>query len=103
MFAVVRTGGKQYTVSEGDILRVENLVGEAGNVVSFDEVLMVHDGTSHKVGSPTVKGASVQAEIIAQDRDNKVLIFKKKRRHTYRRTKGHRQEVTVIKIKKIAA
>ena len=103
MFALFRTGGKQYTVSEGDILRVENLEGEAGKVISVGEVLMVHDGSSHKVGSPTVKGATVEVEILAQDREKKILIFKKKRRHTYRRTKGHRQEVTVIKVKKIAA
>lgn len=102
MFAVVKTGGKQYRVSEGDVIRVEKLTGEAGEKIKLDTVLMVGDDSGLKVGEPLVKGASVTAEILEQKKDKKIVVFKKKRRHNYRRTKGHRQELTVLRIGKIA-
>jgi large subunit ribosomal protein L21 len=96
-FAIFQTGGKQYRVSEGDIVKVEKL--NATGEVSFDQVLMVAD----KVGNPFVEGAKVVAEVVEQTRDDKVLVFKKKRRQNYRRTAGHRQFITVLKIKSIKA
>ena len=96
-FAIFQTGGKQYRVVEGDIVKVEKL--DATGSVTFDQVLMVGD----KVGTPFVNGASVIAEVIEQKRDDKVLVFKKKRRQNYRRTAGHRQFITVLKIKSIKA
>ena len=95
--AIFQTGGKQYRVSEGDIVKVEKL--NATGSVEFDQVLMVGD----KVGTPFVDGAKVVAEVIDQKRDDKVLVFKKKRRQNYRRTAGHRQFITVLKIKSIKA
>lgn len=94
MFAIIKTGGKQFKVQKDDVLAVDKLEGKAGDKVSIADVLMV-DG---KVGTPTVKGASVSAEIIRQVRDEKVLVFKKKRRHGYKRKNGHRQQLTLIKI-----
>lgn len=99
MFAVIRTGGKQYKVAQGDIIEVEKMDGESGDKVSLDEVLFV-DG---KVGAPLVKGAVVAAELVKQKRAEKVVIFKKKRRQNYRRKKGHRQHLTVLKITDIKA
>ena len=96
-FAIFQTGGKQYRVSEGDIVKVEKL--NATGEVNFDQVLMVAD----KVGNPFVEGAKVVAEVVEQTRDDKVLVFKKKRRQNYRRTAGHRQFITVLKIKSIKA
>jgi len=98
MYAVIETGGKQYKVAEGDIIQVEKLDGGAGDTVSLDRVLMLNDGKSVKIGTPTVKGAAVTAEILEQGRGKKILIFKKKRRKNYRRTRGHRQAYTVLKI-----
>jgi len=94
MFAIIKTGGKQFKVQKDDVLAVDKLEGKAGDKVAINEVLMV-DG---KVGTPTVKGASVDAEIIRQVRDEKVLVFKKLRRHGYKRKNGHRQQLTLIKI-----
>ena len=94
MFAVVRTGGKQYKVASGDVISVEKLEGAAGDKVEIGEVLM----TGNKVGAPLLAGAKVLAEIVKQFRDDKVVIFKKRRRHNYRRKKGHRQYLTEIKI-----
>ncbi|WP_138380948.1 50S ribosomal protein L21 [Luteithermobacter gelatinilyticus] len=101
MFAVVKTGGKQYKVAKDDILKVEKLEGEAGSKVTLDEVLLVGDDKGVQVGSPTVAGTVVTAEILEQTRGDKVIIFKKKRRHNYRRKKGHRQELTVLKVLEI--
>ena len=98
MYAVVKTGGKQYRVAKEDIVRVEKLRGEAGDSISLDEVLMIADGDDVTVGSPLVEGANVTAEIVAQDRDPKVIIFKKIRRHKYRRKNGHRQHKTVLRV-----
>ena len=94
MFAIIKTGGKQFKIQKDDVLAVDKLEGKAGDKVTIDEVLML-DG---KVGSPTVKGASVTAQIIRQVRDEKVLVFKKLRRHGYKRKNGHRQQLTLIKI-----
>jgi large subunit ribosomal protein L21 len=98
MFAVIKTGGKQYKVAPNDVIRVEKLPGQAGDTVTLDQVLMVDD----KVGAPTVAGASVTATLLEQTRGEKVIIFKKKRRQNYRRKKGHRQELTVLRITGIA-
>ena len=97
MFAIFTTGGKQYKVQKNEVLKVEKL--DADKTVEFSDVLMV-DG---KVGAPFVEGAKVKAEIVDQIRDDKVIVFKKKRRHNYRRTQGHRQYLTVIKITDIIA
>ena len=97
MFAIFKTGGKQYKVQKGEVLSVEKL--DADKEVVFEEVLMAGD----KVGSPLVAGAKVKAEVVDQIRDDKVIVFKKKRRHNYRRKQGHRQYLTVIKITDIIA
>lgn len=103
MFAVIRTGGKQYTVAEGDVIYVETIAGERGDKVSLEDVLAVsHDGKV-TLGTPTVKGASVEATILGQDRAEKVIIFKKRRRHNYRRKKGHKQHITVLRVTGIKA
>ena len=103
MFAVIRTGGKQYKVASGDVIRVEKLPGEAGAAVQLDQVLLVSDAGKTTVGAPLVNGASVAAEVVAQDRNDKIIIFKKKRRQNYRRKNGHRQHVTVLRITGIQA
>ena len=103
MFAVIKTGGKQYKVTNDDIIIVEKLEAETGNKVSFDHVLITSNDGAVKVGEPTVKGASVEAEVIEQRKAAKVLVFKKKRRQTYRRKRGHRQNETVVKITSITA
>ena len=103
MFAVIKTGGKQYKVTKDDIIIVEKLEAETGNKVSFNQVLITSNDGAVKVGEPTVKGASVEAEIIEQRKAAKVLVFKKKRRQTYRRKRGHRQNETVVKITSITA
>ena len=103
MFAVIKTGGKQYKVAEGDEIVVEKIGAEAGTDVTFDTVLMLGDGGDVKVGEPTVSGASVIGEIAEQRKGEKVLIYKKRQRNTYRRKKGHRQLETVVKITSILA
>ncbi|MDG1666158.1 MAG: 50S ribosomal protein L21 [Hellea sp.] len=103
MFAVIKTGGKQYKVTKDDIIIVEKLEAETGNKVSFNQVLITSNDGTVKVGEPTVKGASVEAEVIEQRKAAKVLVFKKKRRQTYRRKRGHRQNETVVKITSITA
>jgi large subunit ribosomal protein L21 len=102
MYAVIRTGGKQYRVSEGQTLRVEKLPGSAGDKVTFGEVLLV-GGDTPKIGQPLVAGASVAAEIKAQDKGPKIVIFKFRRRKNYRRKTGHRQPYTELKITGISA
>lgn len=103
MFAVIRTGGKQYKVAKDDIIRVEKLDVEAGANISLDEVLMVDSGKGLTVGRPLVAGATVKAEVLEQTRGDKIIVFKMKRRKNYRRTKGHRQDLTVLKITDITA
>jgi large subunit ribosomal protein L21 len=102
MYAVIKTGGKQYRVTEGDRLRVEKLAGEVGGTVELGEVLML-GGDAPKIGKPTVAGAKVVAEIVAQDRAKKIIVFKIKRRKNYRRKSGHRQPFTELRIKAIQA
>ena len=94
MFAVIKTGGKQYKVAKDLVLKLEKVEGNAGDKINFNEVLVCGD----KVGAPLIDGASVTGEILEQKKDKKVIVFKKKRRHNYRRKKGHRQEVSIIKI-----
>jgi len=98
MFAVIKTGGKQYKVAKDDVIVVEKLNGETGEVVAFDSVLMVGEGAETKAGAPFVEGVCVAGEVVEQTRGDKVLVFKKKRRHNYRRTAGHRQDLTVVRI-----
>ncbi len=103
MFAIVRTGGKQYRVAAGDQISVERIQGEVGNEVSLTEVLALGGIDTPVVGRPVVPNASVRAKIVRQPRGTKVLVFKKKRRKNYRRKRGHRQELTVLKIEEISA
>lgn len=103
MFAVIKTGGKQYRVTAGQQIVVEKLAGEPAQSVTFSDVLMVADGGAVKVGVPTVAGASVIGTIVDQRKGDKVKVFKKKRRNTYRRKKGHRQHESVIQITAITA
>jgi large subunit ribosomal protein L21 len=98
MFAVIRTGGKQYRVTPNAVLKVEKLEAEAGSTVTFNEVLAVGDAAGLTVGAPVVPGASVVATVMAQDRLDTVIIFKKRRRQNSRRRNGHRQHVTVLRI-----
>jgi large subunit ribosomal protein L21 len=102
MYAVIKTGGKQYRVAPQDTIVVEKLDGEAGGAVALNEVLMLTDGAAVALGAPFVAGASVAAEIVRQGRDEKVLIFKKRRRQNSRRRNGHRQAFTVLKITEIS-
>jgi len=97
-YAVIKTGGKQVRVAQDDLIVVEKLVGEAGDAVSFDDVLMLVDGDTVKIGEPTVAGVAVQGEITDQRRAKKIIVFKKKRRQNYRRKRGHRQFETVVRI-----
>jgi len=101
MYAVIQTGGKQYRVSEGDVLRVELLEKEPKEAVIFERVLLVANDDNLQVGQPLVAGATVEAEVIRHDRAKKVIIFKKKRTTTYQRTQGHRQGFTEVRIKGI--
>ena len=101
MFAVIRTGGKQYKVAKDDVISVEKLVGEPGTTVELGEVLIVGEGASATAGAPLVAGASVSATVVEQKRGDKIIIFKKKRRHNYRRKNGHRQAITVLRIDEI--
>ncbi len=103
MYAVIQTGGKQYRVSEGDVLRVEFLEKEPKQAVIFENVLLVAKDGEIKVGQPMVKGAVVEAEVIRHGRAKKVIIFKKRRTTTYQRTQGHRQGFTEVRIKGIKA
>ena len=103
MYAVVKTGGKQYRVAKDDVLTIEKLDGEAGAVIELEQVLAINDGKGLTIGTPMIDGARVAATVLEQKKGEKVLIFKKKRRQNYRRTKGHRQQLTVIRISDILA
>jgi large subunit ribosomal protein L21 len=98
MFAVFRTGGKQYKVAKNDIIRVETVPGSSGDFVEFTEVLMIGDGNETTVGKPLVAGATVAATLVDQIQADKVIIFKKKRRHNYRRKRGHRQPLSLLRV-----
>jgi large subunit ribosomal protein L21 len=101
MFAVIKTGGKQYRVAANDLLKVEKVAGNAGDIVEFAEVLMVGIGADATIGAPVVGGALVTAEVVEQGRARKVIAFKKRRRQNSKRTRGHRQELTTIRISEI--
>ena len=101
MFAVIKTGGKQYKVAEEDVVQIEKLNARTGSKIAFDNVLMVGDSTTSTFGTPLVEGASVSGTVMEQGRDDKILVFKRKRRQGYRRLKGHRQHVTLVKITNI--
>ncbi|MGE4558758.1 MAG: 50S ribosomal protein L21 [Desulfobulbus sp.] len=103
MYAIVRTGGKQYQVEAGDTLRVEKLQGEVGDTLELSDVLLVVDGESVKIGQPVVDGAKVVAKIVEQGRHKKVLVFKKRRRKGYQVMRGHRQMYTALNIETISA
>ena len=115
MYAVVRSGGNQYKVSEGDVIRVERLEGEVGSSVALGEVLLVGEGETVtvgrplvaaaqvKVGAPLLKGGKVEAKVVSQGREDKIIIIKFRRRKHYRRTQGHRQDYTALKIQAIKA
>lgn len=103
MFAVVKTGGKQYRVAQGDTIKVEKLDGEVGDKIALSEVLMVADGEAVTLGHPLVEGAKVEAEIVDQGRHPKIIVFKMRRRKNYRRKAGHRQPFTALKIVGIGA
>ncbi len=102
MYAVVKTGGKQYRVAADDVIQVERLDAEAGDEVTLDDVLMVGGDGAVKVGNPRVDGAAVKAEVLEQGKGPKLVIFKKRRRKNSRRKTGHRQQLTVLRIKDIA-
>ncbi len=100
-FAVIKTGGKQYKVSANDTIRIEKLDNKAGKKFEFKEVLLTTDNTTTEIGSPMIDGAYVEAELLKQARNDKVIIFKKRRRQNSRRKRGHRQHVSIVKILKI--
>ncbi len=103
MYAVIRTGGKQYRVEEGDVVKIEKIEGERGSDLTFDDVLLVGTDDETHVGTPTVAGASVSGTIVEQDRDKKIIVFKFRRRKNYIRKQGHRQAYTRVRINGIAA
>jgi large subunit ribosomal protein L21 len=103
MYAVIKTGGKQYKVEKGSTLRVEKLDGDAGAKLTFEEVLLVADGENVQIGAPMLSGAKVSAEIVAQEKGEKLIVFKFRRRKAYRRKNGHRQQYTAIKVTDIQA
>lgn len=98
MYAVIKTGGKQYRVNAGEKIKVEKLVAEVGDTVTLDQILMVSDGEKTTIGSPIIKGATVKATVVSHGRGDKVMIFKMRRRKHYRKTQGHRQSYTEIQI-----
>ncbi len=102
MYAIIATGGKQYTVAEGDVIKVEKLGFEAGETVTFDQVLVVNNGEV-KVGNPTVAGATVSATVIKDGKAKKVIVYRYKRKSGYHKKNGHRQQYTQVKIEKINA
>lgn len=103
MYAIIESGGKQYRVEPGAVVALERIPGEVGSQVELDRVLLVSDGATVKVGKPTLSGAKVISEIVAQSRGEKIDVFKFKRRKKYRRKTGHRQEVTQVRIAQIVA
>ena len=101
MYAVIRTGGKQYRVTPGQTLRLEKLTGEPGTKVQLGEVLLVENDGKFQAGSPLLSNAKVEATVLQNDRANKIIVFKKKRKKQYRRTRGHRQSFTAVRIESI--
>ena len=103
MYAIIRTGGKQYRVETGDVVRVERLEGAVGSTVTLEEVLFVGGDGEPRVGSPRIEGAAVVGTVVEQDRDAKIRVFKYKKRKHYRRTRGHRQSFTAVRIDAVRA
>lgn len=103
MFAIIRTGGKQYKVQKDSTIKVEKLAANAGDTIKLDDVLLVSDGAKTTIEAAALKGASVTAEVIAQGRGPKLIVFKKRRRQNSRRKNGHRQDITILRIKEIKA
>ena len=103
MYAIIRTGGKQYRVEKGDVVRLERLEGAVGSQVTLDDVLLVGGEGEARVGSPRLEGASVVGTVVEQDRDAKIRVFKYKKRKHYRRTRGHRQSFTAVRIDSVQA
>ena len=103
MYAIVNTGGKQYKIRQGDVLRVEKIPGEVGSPVSFDKVLMFSDGENVNIGRPVLDNVAVKGHIVDQGKGKKIIVFKYKKRKRYRRKLGHRQQYTEIKIDSIEA
>ena len=103
MYAVINSGGKQYRVEKDEILRLEKLAGEVGDNISFDKVLMFSDGEKVEVGRPVLSNVTVSGHIVEQNKAKKIIVFKYKRRKRYRRTNGHRQQFTAVKIDAIEA
>ncbi len=103
MYAVIKTGGKQYRVEKNAVIQVEKLAGEAGDEISFDQVLLIGEGEKAEIGMPLLAGARVTAEVLEQTRGPKIVVFKKKRRKHYRRKQGHRQDLTVLRVTDIKA
>lgn len=101
MYAIIEAGGKQHRVSPGEMLRVERVALDEGQPVEFDKVLLVSDDAGLRIGRPLVEGAKVLGKVVSQERDRKIIVFKKKRTKQYRRTKGHRQYLTAVRIEKI--
>ena len=101
MIAIFKTGGKQYSVKSGQVLKIEKIEGKKGDLLSFNNILAISNGTENIIGTPLVKGASIEAKILDQIRDKKIIVFKKRRRKNYRLTQGHRQYLTVLKIESI--
>jgi|TARA_B100001013_G_scaffold74959_2_gene39998 large subunit ribosomal protein L21 len=102
VFAIIETGGKQYRVTKDDVISIEKIAGKPGDNVTLDQVLLLNDDKDINLGTPLLKGAKVSATIVNQAKADKVIVFKKKRRHNYRRLKGHRQELTYLKITDIS-
>ena len=102
MLAIFKTGGKQYSVKAGQILKVEKLEGNKGDNISFKNVLAVSDASKNTIGAPLIEGAVVEAKILEQIRGNKIIVFKKRKRQNYRSTQGHRQYLTVLQIESIS-
>jgi large subunit ribosomal protein L21 len=103
VYAIIRTGGKQYRVEPGDVVRLESLDGEVGSTVTLDDVLLVGEGDDIRVGAPRVENAAVEGTVVEQGRDRKIRVFKHKRRKQYRRTRGHRQSFTAVRIERVQA
>jgi large subunit ribosomal protein L21 len=101
MFAVIKSGGKQYRVTPGQTIRLEKMAGEVGSKVKLSEVLLVDNDGNISIGAPLVANASIEATVVEHDRSKKILVFKKKRKKQYRRTRGHRQDFTAVRIDKI--
>jgi len=101
MYAVIETGGKQYTVKEGDIIEIETVAGEPGEALTFDRVLMISEAKEYAIGRPNVDGSKVIGELLRHDRDKKIIVGTFKRRKKYRRKIGHRQNISVVRIKQI--